>query len=186
MEIKKTNRGFDYSEFTDAYGSKCSLQKSSSAMTDRIWFGVSEIKPRIMAHDAIKLGLDNKGETNGWVDFDVPKEVLFNDRMHLDQNMIHNLMPALTAFEDTGELTDEYYDDPFDWINKEYLKENEYELDDYEDILEKFESDIDRITTILNRLDERKTNLMKYVAHIHKAVLVLKELKEEAEIKDGQ
>lgn len=42
-EKKITERGFEYIEFTDKYGAKCSLQKSSSAGEDRIWFGANKI-----------------------------------------------------------------------------------------------------------------------------------------------
>ena len=40
MKIARTERGFDITEFTDLYGSKCSLQKSSLASQDAVWFGV--------------------------------------------------------------------------------------------------------------------------------------------------
>lgn len=40
VNFRATQRGFVIAEFQDVYGNKCSLQKSSSAMEDRIWFGV--------------------------------------------------------------------------------------------------------------------------------------------------
>jgi hypothetical protein len=39
MEIRKNERGFEYSEFTDYNGQKCSIQKSSIASDDAIWLG---------------------------------------------------------------------------------------------------------------------------------------------------
>ena len=45
MKLKKTARGFAYYEFKDNNGINCTLQKSSSALTDKIWLGAdAEIK----------------------------------------------------------------------------------------------------------------------------------------------
>ena len=38
--MKRTQRGFAYDEFEDLYGAKCSIQKSSLATDDAIWFGI--------------------------------------------------------------------------------------------------------------------------------------------------
>lgn len=183
MEINKTQRGFDITKFTDAYGGECSLQKSSSAMVDRIWFGVNNVNPQIMAYDAIRLGIPTDGQTTGWVPFKVPHEVLFHDRMHLDQDMIHKLMPYLTNFEDTGELTDEYYDLEFDWCNEEYLTKNGYGQVDYVNMVDGFESDIERLNETIKRMEQRKINILKHLTHVRKALEVVKELKEKT---DGQ
>ena len=43
MEAKKTERGFNYKEFKDSSGVVCSIQKSSSAMQDKIWIGANDI-----------------------------------------------------------------------------------------------------------------------------------------------
>lgn len=40
MTPEKTNRGFDYLNFTDLYEKRCSLQRSSLATEDSIWLGV--------------------------------------------------------------------------------------------------------------------------------------------------
>ena len=44
MDIKeeKTQRGFDVITFRDRYNEQCSLQKSSLASEDAIWFGVDK------------------------------------------------------------------------------------------------------------------------------------------------
>lgn len=42
MEIKKTARGFAYVEFTDHYGEKCNIQKSSIATEHCIWMGIAD------------------------------------------------------------------------------------------------------------------------------------------------
>ena len=103
MDLTKTERGFEIGEFTDRYGAKCSLQKSSLATEDAIWLGVNDANPQIMASDAKKLGLTND-ENVGWIKFNIPKEVLLNTRMHLTRDMVKNLIPILEKFVKTGEL----------------------------------------------------------------------------------
>ena len=106
MNIEKTERGFSILKFTDRYGNKCSLQKSSLATEDAIWFGVDDANPQIMASDAHKLGIPTLSN-NGWVKFDIPKEVLLSTRMHLTQEQVIELLPILQKFAETGELTGE-------------------------------------------------------------------------------
>ena len=86
MEMQVTDRGFQYITFTDRYGSKCILQKSSLATESAIWFG-----PR-------KLVLKKRVE--------VPLEegVIGNERMHLTQEQVKTLLPMLQRFAETGEL----------------------------------------------------------------------------------
>ena len=103
MELSKTERGFAIGEFTDRYGAKCSLQKSSLATEDAIWFGVDDANPQIMASDAKRLGIATDAN-NGWVKFEIPKEVLLSTRMHLTQEMVQQLLPTLQKFAETGEL----------------------------------------------------------------------------------
>ena len=103
MELTKTERGFAIGEFTDRYGTKCSLQKSSLATEDTIWFGVDNANPKILASDAKRLGIATD-ENLGWVKFEIPKEVLLSTRMHLTQDMVQQLLPTLQRFAETGEL----------------------------------------------------------------------------------
>ena len=103
MELTKTERGFAIGEFTDRYGAKCSLQKSSLAKKDANWFGVDDANPQIMASDAKRLGIPTDAN-NGWVKFEIPKEVLLSTRMHLTQEMVQQLLPTLQKFAETGEL----------------------------------------------------------------------------------
>lgn len=103
----RTPRGFDIGEFVDFYGKKCSIQKSSIATEDCIWLGIDDAEPEIMANDAIRLGLrESHGDERdfGWVDFEIPKEVLLHTRMHLSIDQVKNLIPILQNFVDTGEL----------------------------------------------------------------------------------
>lgn len=101
MEIRKgyTNRGFGNIEFKDRYGAECSIQKSSLAEEDAIWFGVNYADPKIMASQTKEGG-------TGWVAYDIPKDVLLTTRMHLTQDQVKELLPILQTFAETGELPD--------------------------------------------------------------------------------
>jgi hypothetical protein len=65
---KRTQRGFERYTFQDAYNFPCSLQGSSWAEADAIWFGVD------------------------------------NNRMHLTQAQVAELLPLLQHFAATGAL----------------------------------------------------------------------------------
>jgi len=107
IKIKRNARGFKVGEFTDRYGLKCSIQKSSIATENCIWLGVDDPKPLIMSSDAIRLGLKKQTfdeKDNGWVDFKIPDEVLIHNRMHLTVNQVKELLPILQKFVETGEL----------------------------------------------------------------------------------
>ena len=78
MKTKRTERGFAFKEFSDLYGSECSIQKSSLATNDAIWFGVDK-------HFTL----------------DTTKN---NVRMHLDKKLVKKLIPILQNFVKTGEV----------------------------------------------------------------------------------
>ena len=103
MKKKQTERGFDIIEFKDRYGLLCSLQKSSLATEDAIWFGVTDVEPKIMAVDAVKLGMKPDQEV-GWVPYPIPEEVLLSSRMHLTQEQVKKLLPHLIKFAETGNI----------------------------------------------------------------------------------
>jgi hypothetical protein len=42
---------------------------------------------------------------NGWVDFEIPKEVILSTRMHLTRKQVKELLPILRQFVKTGYLT---------------------------------------------------------------------------------
>lgn len=92
MKKEKTNRGFDFMEFTDRYGVVCSLQKSSLATEDCIWLGCCDANPRHLVPG------------KGWTPIDMPDEYVANTRMHLTQEMVKVLLPYLKKFAETGEL----------------------------------------------------------------------------------
>jgi hypothetical protein len=105
--ISKTSRGFALVEFTDFYDAACSLQKSSLAEHDTIWLGVDDAMPKIMARDAIRLGLkpvEGGEKDNGWVPYSIPQEVSLNTRMHLSREQVKALLPILKKFVKTGEI----------------------------------------------------------------------------------
>ena len=97
-KFTKTNRGWDYLDFTDYNKEGCSLQKSSVATQHCIWLGVNEGNPQILASKVQEGGV-------GWVKYPIPEDVLLTTRMHLTQEQVKNLLPILKRFVDTGELT---------------------------------------------------------------------------------
>lgn len=103
MEKTITARGFDLIVFTDRYGSECTLQKSSLASEDCIWFGVDKLEPKVLHGDARKLGIQHN-QNSGWVDYQMPKEVQFNNRMHLTRKQVKDLLPILKKFVKHGEI----------------------------------------------------------------------------------
>jgi len=104
MKEGHTNRGFKVIEFLDRYDVKCSIQKSSIATEDCIWFGVNNCKPKILATEAHQFGIITK-ETTGWVGYPIPPEVLLTKRMHLNVEQVKKLIPILQKFVETGEVS---------------------------------------------------------------------------------
>jgi hypothetical protein len=103
--IYTTNaRGFVVIEFQDRYGVKCSLQQSSLATEDAIWFGPSEPNPKILHGDAKRLGIVTDADC-GWVPYPLPEEVQCTTRMHLTRQQVAKLLPILERFASTGELS---------------------------------------------------------------------------------
>ena len=90
---KRTSRGFDYREFTDTYGMKCSIQESSAACVQAIWLGIDDPQPKYFP-----------GNGTGWHDYELPDNVLVSTRMHLDRKTVKKILPVLQKFAETGEL----------------------------------------------------------------------------------
>jgi len=84
----------------DRYGAECSIQKSSLATENAIWFGVDDADPKIMASKTKEGG-------TGWISYYIPEDVLLSTRMHLTQMQVQELLPILQTFAETGELPDE-------------------------------------------------------------------------------
>lgn len=92
-----TARGFILNHFNDDYNEKCSFQQSS-AVEPHIWLGIAEAKPIIMCSDARKLELPYAKNENGWQDYEIPKEVFINTRMHLTKRQARKLAIKLLKF----------------------------------------------------------------------------------------
>lgn len=103
MELSKTQRGFVHGKFEDLYGAKCSIQASSLASESAIWLGVDDAQPQVMASEAAMVGVLTD-KSCGWVPYPIPPQVLLSTRMHLSQEQVKMLLPALQRFAATGEL----------------------------------------------------------------------------------
>lgn len=90
--IQHTERGFAYSKFEDRYGYKCSLQKSSIATEDCVWFGVDDPSVKVLVPG------------RGWQDVDIPEDASIYSRMHLNREQVAGILPYLQKFVETGEL----------------------------------------------------------------------------------
>ena len=88
MKYKKsyTARGFELLNFCDDNGDLCDIQRSSSAMEDKIWLGTHDPEPKIL-----KSG-------TGWVDYPLSEDVLINHRMHLTRKQSVSLAMKLLKF----------------------------------------------------------------------------------------
>ena len=101
--MKVTERGFRMVAFKDRAGDVCTIQESSSAIEPRIWFGINDANPQIMASNAKSHGIKTD-QTTGWIPYPVPEDVLLSTRMHLSQKDVKGLMPFLKRFLKTGGL----------------------------------------------------------------------------------
>jgi hypothetical protein len=101
LNLKKgfTDRGFGIIEFMDKYGVGCSIQESSLATENAIWFGVDDANPKILASKTKEGG-------TGYVPYCIPEDVFLTTRMHLTQQQVKELLPVLQIFAETGELPD--------------------------------------------------------------------------------
>ena len=79
---KKTLRGFNYIEFEDRYGVKCSLQQSSN-IEPCIWLGSDNANPRVLIPG------------RGWTPIEMPKDYLADTRMHLTKSHVKLLVKHL-------------------------------------------------------------------------------------------
>lgn len=93
-EIKYNQRGFAYIEFEDTHGNQCSLQKSSAALYDAIWFGIADPEINVMID-------------GGWKRLAIPEGAVVNSRMHITQKQLREILPLLQHFADTGEFPEE-------------------------------------------------------------------------------
>lgn len=86
-----TNRGFKIIHFYDSYNELCTIQESSN-IDPHIWLGTSKSNPKIMI----------KGK--GWVDYELPDDVLISHRMHLNKKQCISLGFKLLKFGLFGKI----------------------------------------------------------------------------------
>lgn len=91
--MTRTGRGFEIGHFVDRYDVKCSIQKSSLATEDAIWIGPDHPDPKILI------------EGKGWQPAKLPDGCITNTLMHLTREQVIELLPLLTRFAETGDLT---------------------------------------------------------------------------------
>lgn len=104
--VNRTGRGFQLIKFKDTNGVPCSLQASSLAHYTQpgisaIWLGTDDAQPRVIHHEAAKVGVKTDA-TCGWVPFPIPPEVNLQTRAHLDRKQVKALITHLTRWLETG------------------------------------------------------------------------------------
>jgi predicted CDP-diglyceride synthetase/phosphatidate cytidylyltransferase len=92
----KTQRGFSIQYFYDDYDVKCNIQQSSNNRSC-IWLGTDKAEPKILASKTKQGG-------TGWVDYDIPSDVLISHRMHLNRHQSLLLGLKLLLFGLIGKL----------------------------------------------------------------------------------
>ena len=97
MKIEHTGRGFAICTFMDRNGKEISLQKSSIATEECIWFGPNNPEP-------ILLVPREDGQGGKWIPVPFPEGTSFHTRAHLTREQIKELLPYIQKLEDTGEI----------------------------------------------------------------------------------
>lgn len=87
-----TREGVTRREFTDYNAQSCSIQDSSLASVEAIWFGINAVQPMVLASRAASVGIQTD-ETTGCVSYPIPGEVSLSSRMHLTRSMVQKLLP---------------------------------------------------------------------------------------------
>lgn len=104
MKEGVTQRGFEFLEFDDLYGAKCSVQQSSLAIDGgALWFGPDDPSPRVLASQAASAGVKTT-ETTGWVPYPLPPNVHCTTRAHLSREQVAALVVRLNQWLATGSL----------------------------------------------------------------------------------
>lgn len=103
MKVEFTNRGFAVVEFTDRHGETCTIQKSSLASEDAIWIGADRLVvkgfvPYGKPDPWTTLSADDIADEFGFTD------VVGNQRMHLTQEQVAEILPILQRFAETGDI----------------------------------------------------------------------------------
>lgn len=101
LDIGTTRRGFGRIDFKDANDNPCSMQNSSAIRKEGLlWLG-NDTKNTIQVM--------NVGDQRGWSTVNLNEvygrgNVVINDRMHLTQSQVKDMLPYLQYFAEHGEL----------------------------------------------------------------------------------
>ena len=101
LEVGKTQRGFSVMAFKDKRGDYCSMQKSSDALNDCIWFGKDD--PAIIEFEAPTYGPHHVIDLNN-IKQHPDNRITIDSRMYLTREQVKELLPYLQKFAETGDL----------------------------------------------------------------------------------
>lgn len=101
IKIKKTERGFAFLNFKDKNGVECSIQQSSLATDECIWFGADKIGLKEFVAHRQPNAWEDKPEVD---ENSISHHFIANNRMHLTRKQVAKLLPILQKFVDTGNL----------------------------------------------------------------------------------
>lgn len=102
MHKETTSRGFGLIRFNDSNGTECTVQESSAYRDEGlIWLGAAKLDVKVMR----SFGF-------GWQNLDIESlpgitAVCGNERMHLTQSVVKEILPILTYFAEHGHLLEE-------------------------------------------------------------------------------
>lgn len=98
-KTETTGRGFKIIEGTDYNGVKFSIQESSVATNDVIWFGATTDGVKVFRGDWQDVNLEELLGTD---------RVVSNRRLHLTREQVKKILPILKQFVKTGYLPEEH------------------------------------------------------------------------------
>lgn len=92
--VQRTERGFEYVDFTDSNGESCSIQISSALDYTgglyKLWLGCNRIR--------VKKWVENAADGEHWQEIELPERIVGNNRMHLSYNDAIRVRDALNAY----------------------------------------------------------------------------------------
>ncbi len=119
MKFSHTARGFAHLAFEDSHNVKCSIQNSSLAEEDAIWFGVVDANPKILK-DGVWEPVVIKNERGGRDVLGNPipitgfgKDILIATRMHLTRTYVKKLVKEMNRWLNKGILKKRFFRDRY-------------------------------------------------------------------------
>ena len=122
VEVKRSDRGFDFGHFKDAKGSPCVISERSCGGT-RIFFGIDDPNPRIGDKPSSPIDVPLGYYVRGFepsvdelshihpADHVHPADCLFNDRMDLDEELIPQVLLMLKRFANGQKVKEKTFKD---------------------------------------------------------------------------